>query len=280
MLDWPTVIAQIVNFLILVVLLWLVLYKPIIRAMDQRRDSIETEREEARRKQAEADQLTRSYRDKEKELEDQRTGLLRQAEAQAEERRRELQQQARTEVDRLRSQWEEELRRQQDAFLDRLRRRAGEQVCAIARRTLADLSDSELERRMVETFVRRLGELEADARRELAQAARDADGTLTVVSAFEMPDELAHQLTEVLNREVLPEAEVQFETSEELVCGIQVKASGREVSWTVAGYLQDLTERLAETFAEELHQGKGEAEAQDRPATATASGDEDEGQGA
>ena len=197
--HWPTIIAQIFNFLLLVFLLRFFLYKPILRAMDKRRAEIESGYDEAEKKQAEADQLAHSLRQKEQELEDGRTELLRRAEADAEHRHQELTDQARAEVDRQRSRWEEELGREQDAFLERLTRRGGEQVCAIVRRTLVDLSDTELERRMVETLISRVGDLDDKGRRHLAQAVQEADGVLTVSSAFELSDDLRRMLTDALH---------------------------------------------------------------------------------
>jgi len=260
LIHWPTIIAQVFNFLLLVFLLKFFLYKPILRAMDKRRAEIEAGYDEAGKKQAEADQLTRSLRQKEQELEATRSELLRRAEADAERRRRELTDQARTEVDRLRTRWEEELQREQDAFLQRLRRRAGEQVCAIARQTLADLSDSELERRMVEVLIRRVQDLDEGERRQLAQAVAEADGVLTVTSAFEMDDEVRRLLTEALHQGLAEDAEVRFETSADLVCGVEVKAAGRQLSWTVVGYLQDLMDRMQETFAEQQRRGEAGAD--------------------
>ena len=254
LIHWPTIIAQVFNFLLLVFLLRFFLYKPIIRAMDKRRTEIESGYGEAEKKQAEADQLASSYQQKQQELEDGRTDLLRQAEADAERRHQELTSQARAEVDRQRSRWEEELRREQDGFLQRLRRRAGEQVCTIARRTLADLSDSELERRMVEVLIRQVQDLDEQERRQMAQAIGEDDGVLTVTSAFEMGDEVRQQLTEALHQGVAPE------TSADLVCGVEVKAAGREISWTVVGYLQDLMDRMQETFVEQQRRGEGGAE--------------------
>jgi alternate F1F0 ATPase F0 subunit B len=238
--------------------------------MDKRRAEIESGHDEVEKKQAEADELAHSLRQKEQELEDGRTELLRQAEADAERRHQELTDQARAEVDRQRSRWEEELGREQDAFLERLTRRGGEQVCAVVRRTLVDLSDTELERRMVETLISRVGDLDEEGRRQLAQAVQEADGVLTVSSAFEMSDDLRRMLTDALHHGVAPEAEVRFETSPDLVCGVAVTAAGRELSWTVAGYLQSLADRIQETFAEEQRRTESTTEQGTEPETEAA----------
>jgi F-type H+-transporting ATPase subunit b len=190
---------------------------------------------------------------------------MHQAEEDARAHREHLSEQARDEVERQQSRWSEELRREQQAFLERLRREAGEQVCQIARRSLADLAEVDLEARMVETFVRRLGELAAGDREELIAAIREAGNALTVTSAFDLPDELRDRLSQALHQHVLPDVQIRFDRSPELVCGIKAKAAGREIAWTVAGYLRDLLDHMNATFAEE-------AEEAGDPGTAHSSG--------
>jgi len=264
--DGWTIVAEIINFLILVVLLRLFLYKPIIRAMDTRQAEIESEFDEAERKRRDAEEQELKYRKKEEELESRRHQLMRQAEDQARKHREQLTEQAREDVDRLESRWKQELRREQQAFLQRLSRRAGEQVCSIARRALADLAEADLEARMVETFIRRFASLDAEEREKFVAAIKQAGGALTVTSAFELSDELRGRLTDAFRQHVLPDVEVQFDHSEDLICGVKAKAAGREVSWTAASYLQDLLERMNDTFAEEM----SEEVAEESPREATA----------
>ena len=53
-INWFTVIAQIINFLILVWLMKKYLYKPILQAIDEREKKIATELADAKSKVAEA----------------------------------------------------------------------------------------------------------------------------------------------------------------------------------------------------------------------------------
>ena len=54
LIDWFTVLAQIVNFLILVALMKRFLYGPLVAAIDAREQSIDTRLAEAARKEREA----------------------------------------------------------------------------------------------------------------------------------------------------------------------------------------------------------------------------------
>ena len=89
LIDWFTVIAQVVNFLILVWLLKRFLYRPILNAIDAREKRIATELADADAKKAEAIKERDEFQHKNEEFDRQRAALLSQAtdEAKAERQR-------------------------------------------------------------------------------------------------------------------------------------------------------------------------------------------------
>ena len=97
LIDWFTVVAQAVNFLILVWLLKRFLYKPILNALDAREKRIATELANADAKMAEAGQERDEFRRKNEELNQQRSSLLNKAEDEATAERQRLLDEARKE---------------------------------------------------------------------------------------------------------------------------------------------------------------------------------------
>ncbi|HOP36238.1 MAG TPA: hypothetical protein PL090_07925, partial [Syntrophales bacterium] len=120
LIDWFTVAAQILNFLILVFLLKHFLYDRIIGAMDERERKIRGRLEDAEEKKREREEEAETYRRKNRELEDKRKEILDAARDEAEEKRKELVRQARENVESLRTQWRESLQREQESFLGEL----------------------------------------------------------------------------------------------------------------------------------------------------------------
>ena len=101
LINWFTVLAQIVNFLILVVLLKFFLYDRIIKAMDEREAKIRARLNEAKAKAKEAEQEADAFRSRNKELENKREAMLAQAKEEAEAHRKALTEQARHDVTNL-----------------------------------------------------------------------------------------------------------------------------------------------------------------------------------
>ncbi len=254
LIDWVTVIAQIVNFLILVVALKFLLYDRVVRAMDARQQRIEDRLDEARRQQEAAEAQAQENRRQRDDIEHKRDDLLARARRDADRRREDLERTAREDVDRRREQWVQSLRDRRDRFLADLRRQAGRTVCDISRRALADLADADLERQVLAVFRRRVTDLSEEQRTRLS----DGDG-LTVVSAWPIPDEQRGTLRESV-RSIAGDREIAFQQSDEVICGVELHAGGHALGWTVAEYLDELTEQIAESIDSETHaqQRKGE----------------------
>ena len=75
-LDWLTVAAQIVNFLVLVWLLQHFLYAPITKAMSHREERIEERLADARKSREEAEAEAARLHDKQEELERDKEALM------------------------------------------------------------------------------------------------------------------------------------------------------------------------------------------------------------
>src|SRR3970282_801082 len=90
LIDWFTVSAQVVNFLILVWLMKRFLYKPILYAIDAREKRIATELADADGKRAEAQKERDEFQHKNEEFDQQRNELLSKAKEEAKSERERL----------------------------------------------------------------------------------------------------------------------------------------------------------------------------------------------
>ncbi len=266
MIDWTTVAFQIVNFLILLFLLKHFLYGRIIEAMDQREARIAESLQQAEDKQRQAEKKAQEFQNKSQELDAQREEFLTQAKKDAQERRKELLDQARQEVDQSRKQWAEALEREKDGFLDDLRTRVSRQTLDIARRTLDDLADAELEAKIVDGFLARLEQLDEGERKTFANAVaqtQDDEGQTHVLArtAFDLSEEQQGRVADALRQHVAEGLDVDFATSGEVIGGIEVSAAGAKLAWSIAHYLGSLEEDLAEQF-QEAERAEADAQAE------------------
>lgn len=248
LIDWFTVAAQTVNFLILVALLRRFLYGPITRAIDERRRAIEDRLAEADRLRAEAGAEAARLRDETRRLDDEREEQLRQLRDEVQSERRRQLAEARAEIDELSARWRAAVQREKDGFLAELRTRSGEQLVQAVRGALRDLADESLESRVVTRFLDRLDALDPAQRATLVDAARRNGAHLHLQTAFPLPADQRTVVETAVARALGTGYEVRFEVTPTLVGGIELRAGGQALAWTFDEYLESLQDAVADAF--------------------------------
>jgi F-type H+-transporting ATPase subunit b len=245
LIDWFTVGAQVLNFIVLVWLLKRFLYKPILNAVDTREKLIAAELADAAAKKAEAKTESDTFRQKNEAFDQQRAALLSNATSEAAAERQRLLDEARKAADALATKRQKALTTQSEALNDALRMRAQQEVFAIARKTLTDLAGASLEARMTEVFVRRLQTMDAKAKASLAAALTSTGAPALVQSAFDLPADQRAVIQKAVQA-LAAKATLRFETSGDLVGGIELSANGQKISWSIADYLASLEHGVAD----------------------------------
>ena len=144
----------------------------------------------------------------------------------------------------MRGEWQRQAAREKDEFLGRLSRETASVVEDIARKALRDLADADLEAHIAERFIRQLEALDAPTRNAIAQAG----APVRITTAFELDASVRGRLTRATHEHLVAGVQVDFQRSDELLCGIELASAGRRLGFNLADYLDDLGECMDEAF--------------------------------
>lgn len=250
LIDWFTIGAQALNFLILVWLMKRYLYKPILNAIDAREKLVVAELADAAAKKAEAQKDRDDFMHKNAEFDQQRAALLTKATEETKAERLRLLDEARKAADALSAKRQEALINDAQSLNQSISRRTQDEVFAITRKALADLATVSLEERIGEVFTRRLHSLNGEAKGCVAQALKTASEPALVRSTFDIPAEQRAAIQNALNETFSAEVRVRFETAPDLVAGIELTANGQKVEWSIANYLVSMEKGVGELLKE------------------------------
>ncbi|HEY9160824.1 MAG TPA: hypothetical protein VIS94_07050 [Desulfomonilia bacterium] len=249
-IDWFVLLAQIVNFMILVWLLKFFLYGRIIKAIDERQARLAAAREEADRMKKEAEDAAKEYENRNRSLDERMSAMLDDARVKAEAEKAELTERARNEVDELKKAWKDTLTSEKTAFLNDLKSRAGSHVQESVRKILRDLANISLEEQIVLSFMDRLKNADAGTLEMLRQA--DQETGVTVRTSFEVEEELEKKLVRYLKSLVAEGVPLIHEVIPDEIAGIELVSTGKKISWSVGEYLEDLKQRFSEALKEDI----------------------------
>ena len=270
LIDWFTVGAQVLNFLILVWLMKRFLYQPILDAIDAREQRIVTELANAAAKQTEAQQERDAFQRKNTEFDQQRAALLSQATDEARAERERLLDEARKAAAVLHAKRQETLRNEARHLHQAIRRRTQQEVFAIARKALTDLAGTRLEERMVEVFAGRLRDLDEAEKERLTSALKASPSPVIVRTTFDLPPAQRASTEAAIKATLGAETPVQFRTAPDLISGIELTTNGQKVAWSIADYVASMEKGVEELLKARDLPEEAQAEPEpEKPQTAT-----------
>lgn len=254
-IDWFVLFCQIFNFLLLIYLLKRFLYGRIIKAMDDREAKIVARFAEADELKVKATEAVEIYDRRNQLLNEKSEQMLNEASVAAEVKRKELLEKVRADVELIKVRWQDMLASEQEAFFQDLRQRAAKQIFATARRALTDLADANLEQRIIDEFIRRIGELDKEKSAKIRKAISGQGNKIIIQSAFVIEDKTQGRIEQALKGQITNGFTIRYETQPEIVSGVELRVNGHKIAWSLNEYLETLVENLSETLQKEAHSG-------------------------
>jgi F-type H+-transporting ATPase subunit b len=263
LIDWFTVGAQAINFLILVWLLRRYLYKPVLAAIDAREQKIAARIKDAETQESNAKAAAEELRRRNSAFDQERDALMRKAMAAADTERQRLIESARQDSEQLRVKLTQALGAERAELGRQLSVRTQAEVFALTGKALSELAGTSLEDRMIDVLIERLRALPLPQRLALAGTPADiasvtvarkaAVAPVILVRSAGDPSPAGRTKLEAAIRELLGATIViRYETAPELVGGLELSVAGQKLAWSVADYLSSLAQDATAIAATEL----------------------------
>lgn len=249
LIDWFTVGAQLLNFIILVWLMKRFLYQPVLDAIAAREQKIAAELADAAATKAKAHQQQDEFQKKNQDFDAQRIELLRQATDAAKAEGERLRVEAHQAAEAASVVRAKALLNDTQHLHAEIARHTQQQVFDISRRVLSDLADASLEQRACEVFIQRLQRVDGTALAALSTALKTSSVSEPALlrSAFELAAPQRSAIQAALDTMCGQAIALKVETAAELVGGIELSAQGQKLAWSIADYLNTLSSGLNES---------------------------------
>jgi F-type H+-transporting ATPase subunit b len=241
LLDWPTVIFQIINFLILIGLLKRFLYGPITKAMDDRERQVMERLAEAAKTEKAAAKREADLRHEQEIFAGIKEKMVREARDEAEGWKNDAIVRMQSEIDQEREAWMSILATERETFLYTLQKSVTKNVFMIARKTLADLADETLEARIINTFVEKLNQKTDDLDLQFSSSMMQ----VSCITGFPLNESQKKQLAKALSATLGEGRELIFKVDAALGCGIRLVNDEQKVEWNVHRYMHELETEIS-----------------------------------
>ncbi len=241
LIDWFTVAAQVVNFIILALLLRRFLYRPVAEAIAGRKKKIADELAAADAVRQEAFRIKALYEENHRQLEARRHELLAVARQEADAEKALLMEEVRKETEEERNKLVRAFRDDRELIRHQISRMAREEVFTIARKTLTDLASRDLESYIFDEFLKHLEAPDALQEQQYRQMLISGPPAVVIRTAFGLTTAQQKAISSALNRLLYPNpVRPSFEIKPELICGVEVQINYYRLEWNISGHLHEI----------------------------------------
>ncbi len=244
-ISWFEIIAQIINFFIMLFILQKLLYKPVINAMETRQERISKSQIEADREMAEARELINEYNARIADIDEEKRELLEKARISAEERRDELLTNYKKEAEAKRNIYLKEIEDEKDGFLERLSKELGKNAVKIASHILSTISSKELEEEVFKSFIRAISDLEEKTQ---DNKILNDQKNLKLYSARNISENEKNEIEKVLKDQINNLENISYELDENLILGFELNMDTHTVHTSIKNYLDIIEDDIINTL--------------------------------
>lgn len=243
-MDWGSVLAQLLNFLLLVWLLQRYLFKPVLHMVEKRSQKIRQELEDASSTKEQALKEKESLFLEKEAFHKEKSALLEQAVSVAHKEKERLLSEARKEYEQLRLSLQEKLRKEQENLFSVIGKKMEEEVLLLLQKALQSIAHADLEEQIANVFLQKVNGMEQRDQEALASDLKRFPQTFTLKSSLDLSPSLRLMLAQKLSEIFGPEYSLSFEKDSTLLCGVELITAGHRVGWSLSSYLSSMGDLL------------------------------------
>ena len=255
-IDLVTLIAQIINLLVLIWLMKKFLYQPVLKMISERQALIDAEIERAHQARQEALLQEAKYNRKVADFEAKRSDMMGQTRQEVEAFKQKLLAESKQAISYSRKNWQVELEQEKQSFDAGLQASIVKNFKLFARDALKDMADVELTSLILKKFEEKMQKMSKPVYKQMLNNILK-NGRITVFTDSKLDTKTKAGIKSFLTDLFRLDATVKFEFEEDtdLICGVLIQAGEHQISWNLKNYLEDFEDNMDVAFNELLHQG-------------------------
>ena len=229
-MELYTIIAQFINFGVLIFLLNKFLYKPVLKTMEKRREDIKNKIEETEKKLEESEKLKEEYFNKLQEVEKENIVLRKKAIADIKKFKEEELQKAKDDISAKKDKFNDYLDLEQKNLIENFNTDLSDLFVEYSNNILQVLANSTLQDEIVNNFVEKVNELTADKVDSVNKLNLD---NIYIYSNAELNAKQKNFIKDSLIEKGFKFKDIQCDIDKDLILGIEIKKKSYILSWNV-----------------------------------------------
>ncbi len=251
-IDPATLAFQILNFLVLLGILYYFLFRPLRSKLNERSRDLAEALQNARDQEAEAVQLRAEYEQRMHGLREEADDIIARARQEAAQRGAELMEETRRRIDRLTADMREDLTRQRNEVVAQNYEDMLEAIVDLSANIVQSVTTRRTHDDLVQNFAASIYRLPPEEVNAYRRALEGRYPVAVVTTPVALTADQTQTLTDTLSSLADRHVELQVRVAPELVAGIQVRLANRLLDNTVRQQLNRIRDRVREDLVQRM----------------------------
>ena len=255
-IDPITILAQILNFLVIAVVLYFLLFKPTVKRIEKRSREKEAMLSNAREKEKQAEEKLAQIEERLANIDSEIELQLEQAYQKAQAESVSLLEATQKEAEKILNDAEKEAEKRQKQEMEELEKELVDTILNISSQVLAKTTPDKTHETLIEDLNKEIwdmGKSDMVQVRTIRDSLAERTPTVYVVSAKELEPEQQRSLIRTFSALADRNVNMEIEVDPELIAGIRVRMGDLVVENTLAMELAELKSDVVETLEESVN---------------------------
>ena len=255
-IDLVTILAEILNFLILAAALYFLLFKPMMKRIDKRAEEKERNLREAREKEMEAEDKLNTIEERLSNLNSEIESRLDEAYQKAQSERQSLLEATQEEAEKILSDAENEAAKRQQQEMEELQERLVDTILDISSKILGKTTPKEVHENLIEDLTAEIWDMGKNDMRQvrtIRDSLAERTPTVHVTSGKELTADQQRSLVKTFSALADSNVNMEIEVDPNLISGIRVRIGDLVVENTLAMELDELRDEVVKTLEESIN---------------------------
>jgi F-type H+-transporting ATPase subunit b len=254
-LDIPTIVFEILNFLLLSVLLYFLLFRRVMERVRARAEEKERIMQEIKDERQQAAQTREEIEQRLGDIDHEISTIVAEAQESMERERRNIIQSARDEAKRILNEARSEADQLHHKALDDFRQEVLETISEISGYILRNIAPDEVHNQLVENLNERIWEMGRQEMPRVEAIRRSLDErspTITVESARELTADQQRELARTLSALIDRDIDLDITLDPDLILGLQMRVGDTIINNSIASELQEIQHEAYQVLNDRL----------------------------
>ncbi len=256
MFNWWTFLFEIINFIVIVYILYRLLFKPVKNIIQKRKKEIDKSREEIEKDRKEVQELKIQYEREQNELKNLRERILEDARVESLREREKILKDVQLKIEEERERNKNLLSHERTRLIEEIKEKSIQTALTLSATLMDSIMDPTINERLINKVFEEIENMNDMEKEELIESSKEGKCNVKIFTAHPLSKVHKEKLYNIIKEKVMCLPSITVHESQDLIGGVKVRINSKVFDGSIEGNLNifknQLSKKSVDYYKEEI----------------------------